>query len=209
MGKQFDQIDDGIAKWVAKQRVYFVATAPSGADGHVNVSPKGGIGTFRILGPKTIAYLDTIGSGIETIAHLKENGRIVVMFCAFEGAPKIVRFHGNGRAAELGTREFDELVSHFDVSDELQPLVRSVIVVDVTRISDSCGFGVPRMDFVEERQQLFRWAENKEAKEGDGWELKYKQKNNRHSIDALPGLELSDSTDDADLDRFSSAGRAL
>jgi hypothetical protein len=209
MGRQYDAIDDTIAAWVAKQHLFFVGSAPSGGEGHVNISPKGGMGTFRILGPNLVAYLDTIGSGIETISHLKENGRIVVMFCAFEGAPKIVRFHGRGRPVELGTAEFDGLVTHFDVSDELRPLVRSIIVVDVTRVSDSCGFGVPRMDFVEERQQLFRWAETKEAKHGDGWLEKYKQENNLRSIDALPGLDLPEATPEEDLARFSSAGRAL
>jgi hypothetical protein len=209
MGRQYDEIDETLSAWVARQHLYFVGSAPSGSDGHVNISPKGGMDTFRILGPRTIAYLDTIGSGIETIAHLKENGRIVVMFCAFDGPPKIVRFHGQGRAVELGSNEFDVLAGTFRIREELAPLLRSIIVVDVTRISDSCGFGVPKMDFVEERRQIFRWAESKAEKHGDGWELKYKQQNNRRSIDELPGLDLSDPTDGAETERFSSNGRAL
>jgi hypothetical protein len=209
MGRQYESIDDTIAAWVAKQHLFFVGTAPNGADGHVNISPKGGEGTFRILGPNRVAYLDLNGSGIETIAHLKENGRIVVMFCAFEGAPKIIRFHGKGRVVESGMPEFDDLLAGFPLNDDLRLVLRSVIVVDVTRVGDSCGFVVPRMDFVEERQQLFRWAENKEEAEGEDWRLKYRQKNNLRSIDALPGLDLPEPSEEEDLARFSSVGRAL
>src|SRR5919202_4556245 len=107
MGKVFDAIDEKLAAWIARQRLFFVGTAPSGADGHVNVSPKGPIGSLRVLDQHTVAYLDVIGSGAETIAHLRENGRIVVMICAFEGPPRIVRLHGRGEVLEPGAVTFD------------------------------------------------------------------------------------------------------
>jgi predicted pyridoxine 5'-phosphate oxidase superfamily flavin-nucleotide-binding protein len=132
MGKIFDAIDDRLEDWIARQRMFFVGTAPSGDDGHVNVSPKGPIETLRVLDPHTVAYLDLIGSGAETIAHLRENGRIVVMLCAFEGGPRIVRLHGRGEVVDADAVEFPGV-------DVLPEQLRTVIRVDVDRIADSCG----------------------------------------------------------------------
>src|SRR6478672_12973734 len=136
MARTYDEIDDHLRGWIARQPMFFVASAPLAADGHINVSPKGPGGTLRVLGPRRVAYLDYVGSGAETIAHVRENGRIVVMFCAFEGPPKILRLHG--RAEVLPPDH--ELAAQFDSP---QDAVRSVIRIDVERIADSCGYGVP------------------------------------------------------------------
>src|SRR3954465_6510225 len=146
MAKVFDAIDARLAAWIGRQHMFFVATAPSGDDGHVNVSPKGPIESLRILDPHTVAYLDVVGSGAETIAHLRENRRIVVMLCSFEGPPRIVRLHGRGETLEPGAVEFGDVVS-------LPEQRRSVVRVDVERIADSCGYGVPLMSYEGERPQ--------------------------------------------------------
>jgi hypothetical protein len=130
-----------------------------------------------------------MGSGIETIAHLRENGRIVVMFCAFEGPPKIVRLHGVGRPVQQGDQGFSELLASFEISDEQVLAVRSVITVDVMRVADSCGFVVPRMDYVGERDQLYRYAENRVRKLGEDAVREYVSVNNAESIDGLTGLD--------------------
>src|SRR3954469_5577969 len=129
MGKVFDEIDEKLAAWIGRQRMFFVGTAPSGADGHVNVSPKGPIESLRVLGPHTVAYLDVIGSGAETIAHLRDNGRIVVMLCAFDGPPRIVRLHGRGTVLLPADDEYAALYDGFDVPDSfaVDPGARSVI----------------------------------------------------------------------------------
>ena len=181
MGKIFSEIDETLREFVERQHVFFVATAPNGADGHVNCSPKG-LDSLRILGPTTVAYLDYTGSGAETIAHVRENGRIVIMLCAFEGAPKIVRFHGKGEVIEPGDAEFDALLAHFTPGTG----VRSIIRIEVQRISDSCGFGVPHLRFEEERAQLSLWA----TKKGESLET-YKRQKNAKSIDGLPALRWS------------------
>jgi len=173
------EIDEQINQMIQAQRVFFVATAPLAAEGNINLSPKG-LDTFRILGPRTVAYLDLIGSGVETIAHLKENGRIVLMFCNFEGPPKIVRVHGRGRVIEPPSPEFRDLAPHFPPYET----TRAIIVVDVTRVSDSCGFGVPLLSYQGERDQHFRWAQKK----GPEGLRTYKQEKNRRSIDGLPGV---------------------
>lgn len=179
MGKVHTEIDGYLAKLIQSQHVFFVASAPLSSEGNLNLSPKG-LDSFRILGPRTVAYLDLIGSGVETIAHLKENGRIILMFCAFDGPPIIVRLHGRGRVVEPESPEFSSFVSQFPVFGS----TRSIIVVDVTRISSSCGFGVPRLKYEGDRDQVFRWAQKK-GPEG----LKaYKREKNRRSIDGLPGL---------------------
>lgn len=179
MGRIHPQIDEMLAKKLQEQHVFFVATAPLDSAGNLNLSPKG-LDCFRILGPKTVAYLDVVGSGVETIAHLKENGRIILMFCMFEGPPSIVRLRGQGRVVEPHLPEFAELAAQFPAYDA----ARTIIVVELTRISDSCGFGVPLMKYVGDRPQHFAWAEKK-GPEG----LKtYKQEKNRSSIDGLPGL---------------------
>jgi hypothetical protein len=189
MAKLFEQIDDDLRAFVEAQPMFFVGTAPSGPDGHVNLSPKGGRGLFRVTGPLGFAYVDLMGSGIETIAHLRENGRIIVMFCAFEGPPKIVRLHGVGHPVQQGDEGFAELLATFDVSDEQLRAVRSVITVEVTRVSDSCGFVVPRMDYVRERDQLYRYADNRLRKEGPDAVRAYVSANNAESIDGLTGLD--------------------
>src|SRR3954449_2375181 len=138
MGKVFDPIDDKLAAWIGRQHMFFVGTAPSGDGGHVNVSPKGPIESLRILDPHTVAYPDGIGSGAETIAHLRENGRIVVMLCSFDGPPRILRLHGHGTALPAGAVDFD--------ASPPPATERAVIRVDVRRIADSCGYGVPLME---------------------------------------------------------------
>jgi Pyridoxamine 5'-phosphate oxidase len=205
MAKLFEQIDDTLRTFIEAQPMFFVATAPSGDDGHVNLSPKGGQGLFRVTGPLGFAYVDLIGSGIETIAHLRENGRIVVMFCAFEGPPKIVRLHGVGRPVQQRDEGFLELLASFDVSEEQRRAVRSVITVDVTRVADSCGFVVPRMDYVSERDQLYRFADNRIRKLGEEAVAEYVSLNNAESIDGLAGLDPLVVTNG----RRSSAGRKL
>jgi hypothetical protein len=189
MAKVFEQIDDPLREFIEAQSMFFVATAPSGDGGHVNLSPKGGRNLFRVTGPHGFAYVDLMGSGIETVAHLRENGRIVVMFCAFEGPPKIVRLHGVGRPVQQGDSEFAALLGTFEITDEQRRAVRSVIEVEVTRVGDSCGFVVPRMDYVGERDQLYRYADNRLRKEGADAVRAYVSVNNAESLDGLTGLE--------------------
>jgi hypothetical protein len=179
MGKTYDEIDSGLAEWIGRQKLFFVATAPLAADGMVNCSPKG-LDSFAILGGKTVAYLDLTGSGVETVAHVQENGRIVVMFCALEGPAKIVRLHGKGRAVFPGDAEYAALQAHLP---EL-PGTRSIVRIDVTRVSDSCGFGVPIYEFQSERDTLIAGAERKGPDSMRAYQAKY----NRRSIDGLPGV---------------------
>jgi len=182
MATVYEAIDEKLSAWLLAQPVFFVGTAPLGGDGHVNVSPKGMGGTFAVLGPHRIAYLDYFGSGIETIAHLRENGRIVVMCCSFTGPPKIVRLHGTGRAVFRDDAEFAELRGHF--AKEREHGLRSIIVVDVDRVSDSCGFAVPLMEFVGDRDVLDRSQERRPPEYYD----EYAVTRNATSIDGLPGL---------------------
>jgi hypothetical protein len=180
LGKVHDQIDDQLAAWIRQQRVFFVATAPIASDGHVNCSPKGG-DVFRVIGPRTVAYHDLTGSGVETVAHLRENARMVIMFCAFEGPPTIVRLHGQGEVISSAHREFTSLRKHFPD----QAGTRCLIRMHVTRISDSCGFGVPLFDYRADRDALDQWAKSK----GPTKLKEYRQEKNARSIDGLPGLE--------------------
>lgn len=182
MGDIHESIDDQLAAFIAAQHLFFVATAPS-EGGHINVSPKG-LDTFRVLGPQRVAYLDLTGSGAETVAHLRDNGRVTLMFCAFEGPPRIVRLAGRGSVAVPGDDTFAELRNEFP---DL-PGVRAVIDVDVDRIADSCGFAVPRYDFVGERDVLNRWAGRKTTEELD----EYRRTKNAASIDGLPALPFPD-----------------
>src|SRR6476620_1144244 len=148
MGKVYEAIDQHLRDWIARQTLFFVGTAPLAGDGHVNLSPKGPIGTLRVLGPHAVAYLDLIGSGAETIAHLRENGRIVVMLCAFEGPPRILRLHGRGEVVTPPDPAFDELLERCAfVEPEISESRRAVVRVDVQRIADSCGYGVPLMSY--------------------------------------------------------------
>jgi len=178
MAAVLEEIGPDLASWIRAQPVFFVATAPSGSDGHVNLSPKGLAG-LAVLGPRRCAYLDLTGSGVETIAHVRENGRITIMLCAFEGPPRIVRLHGAGTVHPVGSAGFDALASEFPEV----PGRRAVIEIEVTRVSTSCGFGVPRMDVVGGRDNLLKWATNK----GDDGVGDYHRTKNATSIDGLPG----------------------
>jgi hypothetical protein len=170
MAKVFDEIDEKLRRWIERQHVFFVATAPSGDEGHVNVSPKGPIGSLRILDPLTVEYDDHIGSGAETTAHLRENGRICLMFCAFDGPPRIVRLHGRG-AIVLS-------------AEPVVAGVRGVIRVRIDRVSDACGFGVPLMEHIGERPQREAWL----AKHDEQSLRDYMERKNTTSIDGLPAF---------------------
>ena len=183
MGKVYENITPEVAAWIQNQHLFFVATAPLSSDGHVNTSPKG-LDCLRIANPRQVAYLDVTRSGAETIAHLRENGRIVLMFCAFSGPPKIVRLHGRGTVVTRSSPDWTSWCSRFP---ELSA-PRSVIVVDVSRVSDSCGYGVPRMEFREDRDALDHWA----AKKGAAALPKYRIDKNLTSIDGLAALEESE-----------------
>lgn len=180
MGRTYDAIDDDLGAFIAKQRVFFVATASCDPATHVNVSPKG-LDTFAVLGPTTVAWLDLTGSGVETIAHLRDDGRVTVLFCAFEGPPKIVRLYGRGTVVAAGDARFDALVARFPP----YPGVRSVIVAELDRISDSCGYGIPLMRWEGDRTQLTQWAERK----GPDGVVAYRRERNARSIDGLPGVD--------------------
>ena len=180
MAKIYETIDEKLAAWLRQQHMFFVATAPLQADGHINCSPKGG-DSFRFLDPVTIAYQDYTGSGVETIAHLRENGRIVIMFCAFDGPPRIVRLHGIGEAVLDNHPDFASLAEQFPPSLG----TRAIIRVRVSRISDSCGFAVPLYDFVGDRDTLDKWAENKGATKL----RQYREEKNETSIDGLPAID--------------------
>jgi len=185
MAKVYDGIDAAMATWIEKQPVFFIATAPLAADGLVNLSPKGTMGTFRVVDEHTFAYLDMTGSGVETIAHLRENGRICVMLCAFDGRPQIVRLHGRGHAVLADDPGFDAVLAGFGAAAEgRRAYTRAVVVVDVTRVSDSCGYAVPRMDLVQERDTLdVVWRSRDNARIAT-----YHAERNTTSLDGLPGL---------------------
>ncbi len=191
MAKVFAEIDDQLRDWIARQSLFFVGTAPRGDDGHVNVSPKGPIGTLCVLDSRTVAYLDLIGSGAETIAHLRENGRIVVMLCAFEGPPRILRLHGRGEVVMSGEARFDELSARCEFE---QPAVaearRGIVVVEVMRVADSCGYGVPLMSYEGRRPHQDAWAEKKVRVGGTESLLDYQREKNAASLDGLPAVEL-------------------
>jgi hypothetical protein len=171
--------------------MFFVGTAPLATDGRVNVSPKGPGGALRVVDERTVAYLDVIGSGAETIAHIRENGRIVVMLCAFEGAPKILRLHGRGEVVQAGDPGFDELVDRCSF-DELGPpeARRSVVLVHVDRIADSCGYGVPLLSYEGERPHHDAWAQKKLRTGGPEALTDYQRQKNAESLDGLPAVEL-------------------
>jgi len=189
MARVYDEITDHLREWVGRQSMFFVATAPLAGNGHVNVSPKGPIGSLRVLGPHRVAYLDIGGSGAETIAHLRENGRIVVMLCAFDGPPRIVRFHGTGEALLPDDPRFEELLDEAGFEDPSLPEARrSIVEVDVTRVSDSCGYGVPLMSFegLREHHQLST-AKKLRTLGPDGY-AEYRREANASSVDGLPVL---------------------
>lgn len=191
MAKVFDAIDDTMRRWIARQPMFFVATAPLASDGHVNVSPKGPIGTLRVLGPRRVAYLDYFGSSAETVAHLRENGRIVVMLCAFSGPPRIVRLHGTGEPVMAGDPRFDALLAEagFDELTSVEESRRAVVVVDVRRISDSCGYTVPLMSYEGEREH-FDLAKRKRLRTlGSDRLLAREWTRTPASIDGLPAVD--------------------
>jgi len=181
MGKEYTEIDARLQTWMARQKIFFVATAPLAAEGLVNCSPKG-LDSLRVLGPRRLAYVDVGGSGIETVAHLKENGRIVIMLCAFEGPPKILRLYGRGRVIEPHAADFADRVAEFPQ----QPAVRNLVEVTVTRIIDSCGYGVPLYDFRADRDSFRNYHADKSAE----FIADYRRAKNATSLDGLPGLDL-------------------
>ncbi|GAA1013497.1 pyridoxamine 5'-phosphate oxidase [Acrocarpospora pleiomorpha] len=189
MGKIYEELTDRLREFITSQPVYFVATAPE-SGGHVNVSPKGYADTFAVLDQTTVAYLDLEGSGVETIAHIRDNGRITVMFCAFSGKPNIVRLYGTGTVVTPEDPQFAQLIGKFGP----HPGVRSIIVIACDRITDSCGFSVPFMTFEKDRTLLDEWAGRKDVQERRA----YRAKNNRESIDGLPALR-PDETDPVHL----------
>ncbi|MGV8874081.1 MAG: pyridoxamine 5'-phosphate oxidase family protein [Rhodococcus sp. (in: high G+C Gram-positive bacteria)] len=181
MGKIFERIDDSLKTWIEAQPMWFVGTAPLQGDGHVNVSPRGH-DSFSVLGDREVAWVDYTGSGVETIAHIRENGRVCVMFASFDSRPRIVRLHGTGSVWLPGDALFEDVVARHPVN----PSTRAVVSVDVTRISDSCGWGVPIMEVAGEHDLIRRHAEKKGV---DGME-KYRAERNAVSIDGLPGFPL-------------------
>ena len=191
MAKVFDGIDEHQRAWIAAQPLFFVGTAPLAADGHVNVSPKGPIGSLSVLDEHTIAYLDGVGSGAETIAHLRENGRIVVMLCAFDGPPRILRLHGTGEIVLAADERFAALVEQGGYARPPVPESnRALIVVHVTRVADSCGYGVPLMDYAGERPHQAASSAKRVRVHGSGAYVDYQREHNAASIDGLPAVEV-------------------
>ncbi len=177
MGKFHQSITPAHQEFIQKQHLFFVATAPLDASGHINISPKG-LDTFRVLSEKKVAYLDFIGSGNETSAHTLENGRITLMFCAFQGPPNILRLYGKGYAVLPGSELWDLYTPHF----ESYPNTRQIIVADIDLVGTSCGYGVPLYEYTGERQIMFDWA----AKKGEAGLSTYIQEKNLKSLDGLP-----------------------
>jgi predicted pyridoxine 5'-phosphate oxidase superfamily flavin-nucleotide-binding protein len=180
MGKRYERIDDRLRAFIEEQPLFFVGTAPRDG-GHVNISPKGYADTFAVVDDLTVAYLDMNGSGAETIAHLRDDGRITVMFCSFGPSPKILRLHGTGRTVLPGSPEWPSYAPYFPADN---PSVRAIIVVDVDRVGDSCGFAVPRLELVEERSMLKDWGARKSPEDLEA----YRAEKNAVSIDGLPAL---------------------
>src|SRR3954447_2542191 len=188
MGKVFDEIDEKLAAWIGRQRMFFVGTAPSGAVGHVNVSPKGPIESLRILDSRTVAYLDVVRSRAETIAHLRDNGRIVVMLCAFQGAPRILRLHGRGEVITPQQEEFEALLAQGFHEPQAPEARRAIILVHVTRVADSCGYGVPLLAYEGERPHSDLSTAKRLRVQGPNAMREYEAEHNRTSIDGLPAL---------------------
>jgi Pyridoxamine 5'-phosphate oxidase len=190
MGKLYPELDERLTKFIARQPVFFVATAPclasDGSGGHVNLSPKGYSGTFAVLGPQQVAYVDLTGSGAETIAHLRQNGQITIMFCSFGPQAKILRLYGTGQIVLPGAPEWDELIGRFPAAGygSSDASRRAIIVVDLDRIADSCGYAVPVMELAHERDVLVRHDERKTPAELAA----YRAEKNAVSIDGLPAL---------------------
>ena len=179
MAKIYEELDDRLCQFIMNQKMCFVGSAPLAGNGLVNISPKGMDG-LRILDSKTVAYLDLTGSGIESVAHVKENGRFVIMFCSFDTSPMILRLHGRAEVIERANEEWQQIRPLFAESR----MARAIIKVSVSRISDSCGWGVPLYDYVGEREQFPRVAEQRSPEDIRASQLR----NNMTSIDGLPGL---------------------
>ena len=191
MGREYDEISEHQRAWITAQPLFFVGTAPLSADGHVNLSPKGPIGSLAVLGPHEIAYLDIVGSGAETIAHLRENGRIVVMLCAFDGPPRILRLHGTGEALLPGDARYDALLAAAEFAEPSVPDARRAIIrIDVARIADACGYGVPLMEQTGVREHAIAWADKKLRSGGVAAIDAYAREKNVTSIDGLPALDV-------------------
>jgi len=173
-----DHISDKLAQWIQAQPLFFNATAPLGEDDHINVSPRG-LDSLRILDPQAVAVLDLTGSGNETAAHLAQNGRITLMLCAFEGPPRILRLYGTGEVISPTHSEWNELRAHFPSGI---PGVRQIFRIAISRVQTSCGFGVPLMEFQQQRDNLIQWAQNK----GEDGVRQYQNEKNCVSIDGLP-----------------------
>ena len=192
MGQVYPELDRRLVEFIGRQRMFFVATAPcvdsSGDGGHVNVSPKGYRDTFAVLGPRTVAYLDLTGSGAETIAHLRQNGRITLMFCSFDATPKILRIYGRGTVVLPADDKWPEVASHFAPAQAGKGTdrgyQRAIVVVSVERIADSCGYAVPIMEPAQERDLLAKWSERKSGEDLEA----YRVTHNTESIDGLPAL---------------------
>lgn len=185
MGTVAETIDADARAFIEAQHMFFVATAPASVpgaeDGHVNLSPKGLDGTLAVLDERTVCYLDLIGSGVETIAHARSDGRICLLFCAFEGLPKILRLHGRVEAIEPHQPGFEQLAAHFP----RYTAARSVLRVTVQRVATSCGYGIPFYDYVGQRETLPKWGQARSAEELRAYRLEH----NQLSIDGLPGIE--------------------
>lgn len=177
MGKEHSGITEEHREFIENQKLFFVCTSPLDANGHINLSPKG-FDCFRVLSPTRVGYLDIVGSGNETSAHLLENGRITFMFCAFEGPPKILRLYGKGKTVLPGNAEWDELSRKFTIL----PATRQIIIADIFKAKSSCGFGIPLYEYIAERDHAFKWAENK----GEAGLEEYKREKNLVSMDGLP-----------------------
>ncbi|MBZ4017004.1 pyridoxamine 5'-phosphate oxidase family protein [Streptomyces purpurogeneiscleroticus] len=188
MGKVHERIDGRLRTFIEAQKIFFTATAPLSGDGTVNLSPKGLSGSFAVLDEHTVAYLDFAGSNAETVAHLRENGRITLMWCAFEGPPNIVRVHGRGEPVFRDDPRWEELLAHFPDIDGSAHGLRAIIVVTAELIRDTCGYGVPFMTYDEDRE-LHR---SRFARETDESLDAYFRKKEyiAQSIDGLPGLPL-------------------
>jgi hypothetical protein len=186
MGQTYEGLGPRLRAFIEEQKVFFVASAPLAGDGHVNLSPKGRDGTLVVLDEHTLAYLDFGGSHAETVAHLRENGRITVMWCAFTGPPKILRVHGRGEPIFRDDPRWDDLIGHFANADG--PAARAIILISAVKVSDSCGFAVPFMDYREERTQHAQHFGRKSDAEFAAY-----CENKPHiktSIDGLPALPL-------------------
>jgi hypothetical protein len=191
MGKIYERIDEHQREWIARQSMFFVGSAPLAADGHVNVSPKGPIGSLKVLDDHTVAYLDVVGSGAETIAHIRENGRVVVMLCAFGGPPRILRLHGTGEVVLAGEPRFAEVMERWGFEPfEVPESHRAVIVVQVDRVADSCGYGVPLMEYAGERPHQAASSAKRVRVHGPDAYVDYQRERNAVSIDGLPAVEV-------------------